>query len=120
MIFMAEIGKVITKECNLSTRMCLSNMIANIQIALSTLIFIALGFSVFYSYRFRRETDPKRGGLLSSKMNIAMGIMLIIISITQLFFFEDSVIRRIFGTVCLLLGLFNFYVGLRNYFHFKR
>lgn len=49
LIFMAEIGKVITKECNLSTRMCLSNMIANIQIALSTLIFIALGFSVFFT-----------------------------------------------------------------------
>lgn len=95
-------------------------MIANIQITLSTLIIIALGFSIFYSFRFRRETDPKLRGLFSSKMNMAMGLMLIIIAITQLFFFEDSVIRRIFGTVCLLLGLFNFYVGLRNYGHFSR
>lgn len=95
-------------------------MLFNIQMTLTTLIVIALCFSLFFSYRFRRESDPKRRGLLAARMNISMGLMLIIIAVTQLFFFEDSVTRRIFGTVCLLLGLFNLFAGIRNHLHFSR
>ncbi|MCZ8518354.1 MULTISPECIES: YtpI family protein [Paenibacillus] len=95
-------------------------MLANIQLALSTLIVIALAFSVYYSFRYRREADPRLRGLYSSRMNIAMGIMLVILAVTQLFFLHDSVMRRIFGTVCLLLGVFNLFAGIRNHIHFSR
>lgn len=95
-------------------------MLSTVQIVLSTLIIVTLLFSVFYSFRHRRETDPKRRGQLAAKMNIAMGLMLIIIAITQLFFFSDMIARRIFGTICLLLGLWNLFAGVRNYIHFNR
>ncbi|TVY07421.1 YtpI family protein [Paenibacillus cremeus] len=91
-----------------------------IQIVLSALIVVTLFITVFYSFRYRRERDPKLRGLYASRMNMAMGIMLVIIAITQLFFFTDSVTRRIFGTICLLLGLFNLFAGIRNHSHFSR
>ncbi|WP_159881599.1 YtpI family protein [Paenibacillus puerhi] len=91
-----------------------------IQLALSTLIVIAVAFSVYYSFRYRRQSDPRLRGLLSSRMNIAMGVMLILIALTQLFFFTDSVTRRIFGTVCMLLGIWNLFAGLRNHMHYSR
>lgn len=101
--------------------MCLKEMtLETIQWMLSALIIVFVAFSVYYSFRFRRSTDPKLRGLYGARMNISMGLMLIIIAISQLFFFTDSVTRRIFGTVCLLLGLFNLFAGLRNHSHFSR
>ncbi|TBL75063.1 YtpI family protein [Paenibacillus thalictri] len=91
-----------------------------IRTILFALIIVSLVISVYFSFRYRREADPKRRGIYASKMNIAMGIMLMIIAITQLFFFTDSITRRIFGTVCLLLGLFNLFSGIRNYSLFSR
>lgn len=86
-----------------------------IQTILSVCIVIALAFSLFYSFRSRKSQDPKLRGIYTSRMNIAMGAMLIIIAVTQLFFFTDSNTRRIFGVVCFLLGMFNLFVGLRNH-----
>ncbi|MCS7463618.1 YtpI family protein [Paenibacillus doosanensis] len=85
------------------------------QLILPVLIVITLAVSVFYSFRSRRSQDPKLRGLYASRMNIAMGLMLIVIAITQLFFFTDSNTRRIFGIVCFLLGMFNLFAGLRNH-----
>jgi len=92
----------------------------SIQTVLFALIIITLLISVYCSFRYRRATDPKVRGLWSSRMNIMMGVMLVIIAITQLFFFTDSVIRRTFGIVCILLGLFNLFAGIRNYGYFSR
>lgn len=91
-----------------------------IQIILFSFILIMLALSVVYSFRYRRETDTKKRGVLAARMNICMGIMLVIIAVTQLFFFSDSSFRRIFGTICLLLGLFNMFAGIRNHGHFSR
>ncbi|UQZ83144.1 hypothetical protein SK3146_02305 [Paenibacillus konkukensis] len=85
------------------------------QLILPVLIVITLAVSVFYSFRSRRSHDPKLRGLYASRMNIAMGLMLIVIAISQLFFFTDSNTRRIFGIVCFLLGMFNLFAGLRNH-----
>lgn len=91
-----------------------------IQKILPVFIIVALMVSLFYSFRSRRSQDPRLRGLYASRMNIAMGAMLIIIAITQLFFFTDSNTRRIFGVVCFLLGMFNLFAGLRNHSHFTR
>jgi hypothetical protein len=95
-------------------------MLQMIQIALSTLIVITLLFTVYYSFRYRRERDARLRGLFAARMNIAMGLMLCCIAVSQLFFLTDSVTRRIFGTVCLLLGLFNLFAGIRNHGIFNR
>jgi cell division protein FtsW (lipid II flippase) len=91
-----------------------------LQLILFVSIVILLGFSVYYSFLSRRQKDPKKRGLYAARMNIFMGIMLILIAITQLFFFQDTTFRRIFGIVCVLLGFFNLFAGIRNYGHFQR
>lgn len=95
-------------------------MLQTIQIVLSVLIVISLLFTVYYSFRYRRGQDARLRGLYAARMNVAMGVMLTVIAISQLFFFTDSVTRRIFGTICLLLGLFNLFAGIRNHAHFSR
>jgi hypothetical protein len=91
-----------------------------IQTILFALIVVTLVLSVYYSFRSRKHIDPKQRGIYGSRMNIMMGLMLIIIAITQLFFFADSNIRRVFGTICFLLGVFNLFSGIRNHSHFNR
>ncbi|MBD0382773.1 YtpI family protein [Paenibacillus sedimenti] len=91
-----------------------------IQILLFVLICITLAVSVYFSFRSRRETETAKRGLYAARMNICMGLMLILIAVTQLFFFSESSFRRIFGTICVLLGLFNLFAGIRNHGHFDR
>ncbi|MFE5318809.1 YtpI family protein [Paenibacillus sp. NPDC056579] len=91
-----------------------------IQKILPVVIVLTLLVSLFYSFKSRRSQDPKLRGLYASRMNIAMGIMLIIIAVSQLFFFTDSNTRRVFGVVCFLLGMFNLFAGLRNHSYFTR
>jgi len=95
-------------------------MLETVQVGLFLLIVLTLALSIYFSFRFRRERDPKQRGLYSARLNICMGIMLVLIAVTQLFFFSDTAFRRIFGTICLLLGLFNLFAGIRNHSHFQR
>jgi uncharacterized membrane protein YfcA len=95
-------------------------MLPWVQTVLFIFILVMLVCSVYYSFRYRREKEPKQRGLLAARMNICMGIMLVAIAITQIFFFSESSLRRIFGTVCVLIGLYNFFVGVRNHSHFQR
>lgn len=80
----------------------------------SLLIFVSLLFSITYSVRSRREKEPIRKGILTGKLNISMGSMLIFISAIQLLYSNESTLRIILGAVFLLLGLFNMFAGLRN------
>lgn len=81
---------------------------------LSVLIFISLLFSIFYSVRSRQVKEPNRKGMLGGKLNISMGMMLILISCIQLLFSNESTLRIVLGAIFLLLGLFNLFAGLRN------
>jgi ABC-type spermidine/putrescine transport system permease subunit II len=93
---------------------------STIQVVLFLLIVFTVALSVGLSIRMRREKEPGKRGLYSASLNMSMGIMLICIAISQLFFFNDSNVRRVFGTVCLLLGLFNLFAGIRNYGAYSR
>ncbi|KIL42375.1 hypothetical protein SD70_00025 [Gordoniibacillus kamchatkensis] len=91
-----------------------------LQLFLFSFIVLTVAMSVGLSVRARREKDPAKRGVWSARLNICMGIMLISIAVSQLFFFNDSNIRRVFGTVCVLLGLFNLFAGIRNYGAYSR
>jgi uncharacterized membrane protein YfcA len=95
-------------------------LLSSIQTVLFIFIVVMLFLAVYNSFRYRREQDVKKRGLYAARMNMFMGIMLVGVAITQLFFFTDTAFRRIFGSVCLLLGLFNFFAGVRNYSYFSR
>jgi cytochrome c biogenesis protein CcdA len=95
-------------------------LLEGIQVVSFASIIIFLGFSIYYSFLSRRQRDPKKRGIYAARMNIFMGVMLIMIAITQLFFFHDSTFRRIFGIICVLMGLFNLFAGIRNHAYFAR
>jgi hypothetical protein len=81
-------------------------------------IFASALYAVFYSFAARRSKDESRKFHFTAKNNIAMGIMLVLLSVIQLFFFEKagegSTIRVLVGATFLLLGLFNIFAGIRN------
>ena len=91
-----------------------------LQSALYLVFLVALILSAYYSVRYRRQATEKLRGLYAAKMNISMGVMLMAISAIQLFLFSGFYLRIIFGSVCLLLGLFNLFSGLRSHMHYSR
>lgn len=87
---------------------------------LGVLIVLFSFLTVFFSFRARRSPDGRLRGLYAARMNISMGIMLILIAMIQMFMFSGSTLRVIVGAVFMLLGLFNLFAGLRNHAHFSR
>ncbi len=94
-------------------------MLQWISYVLWLIILFTMLASAYYSFKSRREKNPRFRGLYAARMNICMGIMLVGIAVIQLFMFGGSNVRIAFGTVCLLLGLFNLFAGMRNHAHFK-
>ncbi|MFD2613490.1 YtpI family protein [Paenibacillus gansuensis] len=84
------------------------------------LIIISAVFSVFNSFKSRRQTDPSLKGLYAARTNISMGALLIVISIMQLFLFQGSSLRVIIGVLFLLMGVFNLFAGIRNHSYFSK
>lgn len=80
-------------------------------------------YALIFSFKSKRLSDPNAKGLMAAKMNIAMGIMLTLLSFVQLFLFEKagegSTIRVLVGAAFLLLGLYNIFAGVRNNKLFK-
>jgi hypothetical protein len=85
----------------------------------TAVILVSLCLAVFYSYRYRRLTNEVQRGINAAKMNISMGFMLVFMAILQIFLFEANTLRTILGAIFLLLGLFNFFSGVRNHMHYR-
>lgn len=83
------------------------------------LVAVLLGFSFYYSYKTRRQADPDMRGLLQAKQNMAMGLMLTVLSVYPLYLMPGSTIRVLIGALFLVLGLFNLFAGIRNYAVYK-
>ncbi|QGQ97811.1 hypothetical protein EHS13_24430 [Paenibacillus psychroresistens] len=94
-------------------------MLSYFSFFLTTVILLSLLATVFYSYRSRLQTDAFKKGVLSSKMNISMGFMLVSMALLQIFLFEANNMRTVLGIIFLLLGLFNFFSGARNLMHYR-
>lgn len=83
------------------------------------LVAILLAFSFYYSYKTRRQRDPIVRGLQQAKQNMAMGMMLTVLSVYPLYLMPGSTIRVLIGALFLILGLFNVFAGIRNYAVYK-
>lgn len=92
---------------------------AILQILLSAGILITLVATVYYSFRYRRQADARLRGLYAARMNIVMGLMLVLIALIQMLLFQGSTLRVIIGAIFMLLGLFNMFAGLRNHSLYK-
>jgi asparagine N-glycosylation enzyme membrane subunit Stt3 len=82
-------------------------------------LVIALGFSLYYSVKFRRERKPDHKGLLQAKQNISMGIMLNLLALYPLLIISGSSVGIVIGAMFLLLGLFNLFAGIRNHMIYR-
>lgn len=96
------------------------DMMQVLQTFLIAVILATLFASVYFSFKYRRQTTRKARGLNAAKMNMSMGVMLVAISLVQLLLFTGSSVRVVVGAVMLLLGLFNLFAGLRNHALFSR
>jgi uncharacterized membrane-anchored protein len=85
-----------------------------------TLFLATFALTVFYSFVYRRQTSAKKRGLFAARMNMSMGAMLLSIALLQIILFSGSTVRVIFGAVCLVLGLFNMFAGIRNHGTYAR
>lgn len=83
------------------------------------LVAVLLAFSLYYGFRTRRQTDPVVRGLHQAKQNMAMGLMLAVLSVYPLYLMPGSVIRLLVGALFLVIGLFNLFAGIRNYAVYK-
>lgn len=86
-----------------------------LQWILTAGILISLIATVYYSLRYRRSVDAVLRGLFAARMNIVMGITLILLALIQMLLFAGSTLRVIIGALFMLLGLFNLFAGLRNH-----
>lgn len=94
-------------------------MLSTLSFILTAVILLSLLSTVFYSYRSRTQSDVYRRGILAAKMNISMGFMLVAMALLQIFLFEANTLRTALGIIFLLLGLFNFFSGVRNHMHYR-
>jgi drug/metabolite transporter (DMT)-like permease len=94
-------------------------MLSILSFFLTVAILLSLIFTVFYSYRSRTQKDTYKRVVFAAKMNISMGFMLVSMAMLQIFLFEANTMRTILGIVFLLLGLFNFFSGVRSYMHYN-
>ncbi|MEX2416464.1 MAG: YtpI family protein [Paenibacillaceae bacterium] len=90
-------------------------MLVTLQYILYVSFIIAIGFSIYYSVKFRRERRLDHRGLLQAKQNISMGIMLILLALYPLLIISGSSIGIVIGAMFLLMGLFNLFAGIRNH-----
>lgn len=88
---------------------------------LMLIVVSSASFSVFYSFKtrsYRKEGNFDVMKFYNAKSNISMGLMLTAMGSIQLFTFSGTDItgwRMSIGVVFLALGLFNLYMGVRNY-----
>jgi hypothetical protein len=90
------------------------------DVFLMFIVVLAAAFSIFYSFRtrsYRKKREFELMKFYNAKANISMGTLLIAMGLIQLSSFgEDLTGWRIFiGLLFLSIGLFNFYMGVRNY-----
>ncbi len=78
------------------------------------LLLAALGFTIYYSVKYRKQLEAVQRGLYQAKQNIAMGFALVLLAIYPLYLIQGTNIALIVGILFLLIGLFNLFAGFRN------
>lgn len=89
-------------------------------LAIISIITLTTGLiSVYYAFTWRRKPGAQ-GKLLQARMNIFIGIALLGLGINQFFFVDMAILRKVFATVFILMGLVNLILGIRNHKFFAK
>lgn len=89
---------------------------------LSIVVILAAGFSIFYSMKtrtYRKQQNYSWMRLYNAKTNVAMGVMLIGLAIIQFTFQHLDGWRMGVGTIFLIVGLINFFFGVKHYREYR-
>ena len=79
------------------------------------LIIASSLFSVTFSFKSRRASDGRIRGINAARMNMSMGVMLVLVAIFMMLAYSGSTVKVIIGALFIVLGLFNLFAGLRNH-----
>lgn len=81
----------------------------------------SLAASVYYSMTARqRGIHPLASRMMLGKMNMALGVLVLLFGINQFTYDDLSTVRIVVGVVLLFVGAVNLIFGARNFFRFKR
>lgn len=90
------------------------------DLILMLIVVFSASFSVFYSFKtrsYRKNANFEMMKFYNAKANMSMGLMLVAMGSIQLFLFGADMTgwRMFIGIIFIALGLFNLYMGVRNY-----
>jgi hypothetical protein len=93
---------------------------SGMDLILMLIVVFSASFSVFYSFKtrsYRKNGNFDMMKFYNAKANMSMGLMLVAMGSIQLFSFGADMTgwRMSIGIIFLALGLFNLYMGVRNY-----
>lgn len=84
---------------------------------LVVIIVIAFAFYLFYKIKNLRTKRPAEKRWISAKSSIALGIIVAVFGLNQLFL-NLSTVGVVIGIIFILLGGFNIFAGIKAYKHF--
>lgn len=77
--------------------------------------------SVYYSITARRrDLHPLASKMTLGKMNISLGVLVLLFGINQFSFEPLTTVRVVIGLLFLGVGLINLVMGTRNYLSYRR
>lgn len=80
-------------------------------------IVISFAFYIFYKVKYVRSNKPFERKWISSKSSIALGLLVALFGINQLFLFQTTV-TYIVAAIFILLGSFSIFSGWKSYKYF--
>ena len=90
-------------------------MVTTLHWLLIILICLTSVLSVVFSFKARRSSAIRLRGIYGARLNICMGIMLVLIALFFMLLFSGSTVKVIIGALFIVMGLFNLFAGLRNH-----
>ncbi|WP_232698863.1 YtpI family protein [Brevibacillus daliensis] len=84
-------------------------------------IVAACIMGVFYSISARRRgLHPAESRMILGKMNISLGLLLLLLGTNQFTFEDVTTIRVVVAIIMLIVGTTNLVLGFRNYLYYKK
>jgi len=90
-------------------------MLDAVEYAVFGLFFLLFAYTVYCSFKYRRQRDADLRGLYQARMNIGMGGALTLLALNILLLIPGTNVSFAVGIVFLLIGLYNLYAGARNH-----
>lgn len=82
------------------------------------LIIILLVFYLFYKTKYFRSNRPVEKKWLSSKSNIALGLLVCFFGLNHLIYIAESTVNYVIAVIFILYGAYFAWTGFKKYKHY--